>query len=348
MIEENVVRLSFEELKELIKNKLMSAGLPTEHAEAVSDHLAYADAHGIHSHGAVRVEYYAERISKGGSNINPNISYELKSDSIGILDGDNAVGHFIANLGLKKAIALSKKSGVGVVGMKNLGHCGALSYYLRKSAEEGYITIAMAQSDPMVVMYGGVEPYFGTNPIGFCAPRKNGSPIIFDMATTVIAWGKVLDARSKGTSIPNNSAIDKDGNVTTNPNEAVSLLPIADYKGSGLMMMVDILAGVLLGQPFGKHVSSMYSDLSKGRELGLLYIVLNPEFFVGSEVFKNSIDQMVEEIHSMEVVEGHDKISYPGENSENIYKLYSKEGIPIVQDIYNYLISSDIHFNKYD
>ena len=342
------VRLSYKELKGLIKNKFMAAGLPENHAEAVADHLAYADSRGVHSHGAVRVEYYSERISKGGSNTKPNFKYEKRSESVGILDGDNAVGHLVALMGMEEGFKLAEKTGVGVVGMKRLGHCGTLSYFLRKAAEKGYIMISMAQSDPMVVLYGGAEPYFGTNPIGFCAPRKSGSPIIFDMATTVGAWGKILDSRAKGKSIPDSWAVDSNGNPTTDPNKVAGLVPVAGAKGSGLMMMVDILAGVLLGQPSGKHVSSMYADLSQGRELGQIHILLNPEFFAGSEYFENAIDSMVKEIHEMKPAEGFGKICYPGERSDGVYEDYMKNGIPIVKEIYDYLVSGDVHFNRYD
>lgn len=348
MSAEATVRLSFDELKQLMKNKFLKAGLPESHAEAVADHLAYADSRGVHSHGAVRAEYYAERIAKGGSNTHPDFKYDHKSDSITILDGDNAVGHLVAQLGMEEAIRLAEKAGVGVVGMKRMGHCGTLSYFLRQAAARGFIMLSMAQSDPMVVLYGGTEPYFGTNPIGFCAPRKNGSPIVVDLATTVGAWGKILDARSKGRAIPDTWAVDADGKPTSDPNAVAGLVPIAGPKGSGLMMMVDILAGVLMGQPSGKHVSSMYADLKSGRELGQIHIVLNPDFFIGREAFMAAIDVMVNEIHVMKPAEGFDRLYYPGEDSDAVLEKYRREGIPVVKEIHDYLIGDAVHCDRYD
>lgn len=348
MSEEKMKLVTFEELKSLMKNKFMKSGLPEVHAEAVADHLAYADSRGVHSHGAVRVEYYSERINKGGSNPNPNITFDQKSASIGILDGDNAVGHYIAQLGTEKAIELAKATGVGIVGMKRLGHCGTLSYFVRQATEQGLIMISMCQSDPMVVLYGGAEPYFGTNPIAFGAPRKDGAPIIFDMATTVGAWGKILDSRAKGKAIPADWAVDSNGAPTTDPNAVAGLVPIAGAKGSGLMMMVDILCGALLGQPSGGSVSSMYADLSAGRELGQIHIVLNPEFFAGLESFYGTIEKMVGEIHGMKPAEGFSKVQYPGERSDATFEKYQAAGIPIVEEIYDYLVSDDIHFDRYD
>lgn len=345
---EETIRISYDELKSLIKAKMMKAGLPDDQAEAMADHLAYADSRGVHSHGAVRVEYYAERAAKGGSNPKPNITFKKTGPSSGILDGDNAVGHFVALRGLEETINLAKESGIAVVGMKRLGHCGTLSYFIRKATEQGYIALSMCQSDPMVVLYGGTEPYFGTNPIGFGAPRKKGSPIIFDMATTVGAWGKILDARAKGKEIPDSWAVDSNGNKTKDPNAVAGLVPIAGAKGSGLMMMVDILCGSLLGQPFGKHVTSMYDDLSSGRELGQLQIIIDPDKFIGREAFMDNLDKMVDELHQMRPATGFDAVMYPGERSEEVYAEYKKDGIIIVKDIYDYLKSDDIHFNRYD
>ncbi|MBP2097549.1 ureidoglycolate dehydrogenase [Enterococcus rivorum] len=337
-----------EELHDLIQNKLEKAGLKKEHATEVATHLVFADACGIHSHGAVRVEYYAEQISKGGVTLDPKIEFEKTGPSSGIVHGDNGVGQYVALKGLEHAIEMAKESGVAVVGISKMAHSGALSYYVKKAAQEELIGIAMCQSDPMVVPFGGKENYFGTNPIAFSAPRKNHEPVVFDMATTVQAWGKILDARSKNKEIPNTWAVDKDGNPTTDPYAVNGLLPIAGPKGYGLMMMVDILAGMLLGLPFGKHVSSMYDDLTEKRNLGQLYILIDPKRFTNLEVFKETIDSMVTELHSIPPANGFDQVYYPGEINQISYEKALASGINVVKNIYDYLISDDIHFDYYE
>jgi ureidoglycolate dehydrogenase (NAD+) len=348
MSEQEIVKVPKDELKELIKIKMMRAGLPEEHSIVVADHLAYADAMGVHSHGAVRVEYYAERIAKGGSNASPNLSFRKVGPSAGIYEGDNAVGMVVALNAMNEAIKLAKETGIGIVGIRQSGHCGTLSYYLKEAVKHDMVALSLCQSDPMAVPYGGSSPYFGTNPIGFAAPRSNGSPIVIDMATTVQAWGKVLDARAKNVSIPDTWAVDENGKPTTDPFAVKSLLPIAGPKGYCLMMMVDILAGSLLGLPFGKHVSSMYSDLSEGRNLGQMHIVINPSYFTDLETFKDNLTTMVNELHDMPPSPDSDGVKYPGELSNGVEEDYSKNGVPIVKEIYDYLISDNIHFNRYD
>ena len=342
------MRLSKEKLKELIANKLHKAGLSTEHADGVADVLVHADARGVHSHGAMRVEYYAERIAKGGLNNKPNFHFEKTGPSTAIFDGDNGVGHVAAKLAMDEAIKMAKENGVAIVGVKRIGHSGALSYFVQQAANENLIGSSVCQSDPMVVPFGGAEPYYGTNPIAFAAPGKDGKHITFDMATTVQAWGKVLHARSKNEPIPDTWAVDSNGEPTTDPFKVNALLPIAGPKGYGLMMMVDVLSGILLGLPFGNKVSSMYHDLTEYRNLGQLHIVINPEYFVGLESFQEGISTTMKDLNNIKPASGFKQVSYPGQRSAEREKAYEENGIEIVDHIYEYLISDVIHNNVYD
>ena len=345
---EKLILLQAEELHALMKNKLMSAGVPDEIAEETANHLTYADLRGVHSHGAVRVEYYSERAAKGGVNLKPNLRFEKTGESTGILHGDNAQGHYVANEAIPYAVEMAKKTGVSVVGIAKCSHTGTLSYYVNKIAEENLFAVAMCQSDPMAVPTGGAEVFYGTNPLAFAAPRNDGPPVCFDMATTVQAWGKVLDARSKGRSIPDDWAVDYYGVPTTDPHNVSALVPIAGAKGYGLMMLVDMLSGVLLGVPYGKHVSSMYADLSKGRDLGQTFIVIDPERFVGLEKFKATVDATVNDLHNVRPAKGYDQVFYPGERGLIRYQNHLKNGVEIPEEIVNYLKSDDIHFDNYD
>lgn len=293
------MKISRETLHQLIENKLCQAGLKREHAATVAEVLVYADARGIHSHGAVRVEYYAERISKGGTNREPEFRLEETGPCSAILHADNAAGQVAAKMGMEHAIKTAQQNGVAVVGISRMGHSGAISYFVQQAARAGFIGISMCQSDPMVVPFGGAEIYYGTNPLAFAAPGEGDEILTFDMATTVQAWGKVLDARSRNMSIPDTWAVDKNGVPTTDPFAVHALLPAAGPKGYGLMMMIDVLSGVLLGLPFGRQVSSMYDDLHAGRNLGQLHIVINPNFFSSSELFRQHLSQTMRELNAI-------------------------------------------------
>ncbi len=342
------MKVAVKELKTLIFNKLVKAGLKEKHAEVVADVLVHADARGYHSHGAMRVEYYAERIAKGGINTNPSIQFEKTGPATATFDGDNGVGHYMAKEAMLEAIKSAKESGISVVGVRNISHSGSLSYFVEQAADEGMIGISMCQSDPMVVPFGGKEPYYGTNPIAFAAPSTSDEKIIFDMATTVQAWGKVLHARSKNETIPDTWAVDEHGEPTTDPFKVKALLPIAGPKGYGLMMMVDILSGILLGLPYGNKVTSMYEDLTEYRKLGQIHLVINPAFFTSAQTFKENITNTMNELNQIQPRAGFDRVFYPGQRSEQRAEKALESGIEIVDDIYEYLVSETIHNNKYD
>lgn len=342
------MKLSKEKLHDLIKTKLNRAGLMESHASGVADVLVHADLRGVHSHGAMRVEYYAERIAKGGINANPEFQFEKTGPASGLFDGDNGAGHVAAKEAMDEAIVLARENGVGVVGVKRISHSGALSYFVQQAANEDLIALSVCQSDPMAVPFGGAEPYYGTNPIAFAAPGNEGKQITFDMATTVQAWGKILHARSKNESIPEDWAVNENGEATTNPFEVQALLPIAGPKGYGLMMMVDILSGVLLGVPFGNKVSSMYHDLSAGRNLGQLHIVINPAYFTNLNDFKKNITNTMTDLNQIKPASGFDHVSYPGQRSAEREEKYKKDGIEIVDEVYAYLVSDKIHNNAYN
>lgn len=338
-----------EELKALMKNKFMAAGLHEDHAEQMAEVLTWSSERGLHSHGEVRVEYYTERISKGGTTIDPKSTWTQTGPCTGILDGDNGCGYPFAIEGMKKAIELAKENGIGFVGVSNVGHTGAIGYYTEMAAKEGMIGLSCTQSDPMVIPYGGAEPFYGTNPIALAAPTADGRIVSFDMATTVQAWGKILDAKSAGRSIPEGWAVDEEGLPVTDPHQVNALVAIAGPKGYGLMMMVDILSGVLLGVPAGKNVSSMYHDLSEGRRLGHLNVAINPDFFCGGDAFREKMTQVIDELNAVKPGVGFDKVYWPGERAQmRINATNEAGGIEVVDDIYDYLVSDDLYRKSWD
>ena len=339
------MRVKPEKLKQLMMNKFIGAGMKEDHAAIMADILVWSDYKGIHSHGAVRVEYYTERIAKGGMNVDPKFEFQRTGPCTAVFEGDNGCGYVAASLAMEHAIEMAKEYGVGIVGIRNISHSGSIGYYSEMAAAEGLVSINMCQSDPMVVPYGGTEPFYGTNPIAFGAPTADERMVIFDMATTVQAWGKILVARSRKEPIPDTWAVDENGNPTTDSTRVNALVPM----GYGLMMMVDVLSGIMLGVPFGRHVSSMYEDLSKGRCLGHIHIVIDPARFVPVEQFKKDMSQVLDELAQIRPASGFAKVYYPGERGMLRRQKYEEDGgIEIVDDIYRYLTSDDLHYNHYD
>lgn len=342
------MRVSEAELRDLVAKKLQQAGLSQEHAEASADVLVYADACGIHSHGAMRTEYYAERIVKGGMNTNPDFRFERTGPASGIFHADNGSGLVAAPAAMREAISLASNAGVAVVGVRKMSHSGPLSYVTEQAAAAGMIGISMCQSDPMVVPFGGADVYYGTNPIAFAAPGVDDDLLSFDMATTVQAWGVILDARSRGSDIEEGWAVDDNGNPTTDANDVAALLPVGGPKGYGLAMMVDVLSGVLLGLPFGKHVTSMYRDMRRGRDLGQLHIVIDPRVFTDAAEFRKNISNTRRELNAITPAPGFDRVLVPGQDKARIIAEYQADGIDLAEPVYDYLVSDEINRDTYE
>lgn len=328
-----------EDLKTLVVNKLMDAQVSEEHAEVVADVLVHADLRGVSSHGVLRTEHYVKRMSEGGMNADPQFNVERKGSAGALFDGDNGMGHVITKEAMDEAIKLSKENGIGIVGVVNSSHCGALSYYAEQAAEENTISMIMTHTDSAVVPFGGAEPYFGTNPIAYGFPAHKHKPIILDMATSNVALGKVLHARETGKEIPDNWGVDEKGAPVTDPNLVKHLLPTSGPKGYGLGLVVDVMTGVLTGSAFGPNISTMYGDYNNYRHLSHVIVTVDPGLFIDKEEFLSNIDKMIDELHAVKPAEGFSSVMVPGEPEQIKEETRKEEGIPVPQSIYDYLNS---------
>ena len=177
-----------------------------------------------------------------------------------------------ADIAIKKAINIAKKSGIGVVGVKNSGHYGLSGYYIEQAVKENLIAICFTNAPPAIAPHGARKSMFGTNPIAFGTPSGLKAPFIFDSSMSKINRGKIRVAQKHSKKIPYGVAIDRFGKPTNDPKKALDgvQLPIADFRGSGLAWMVDILSGVLTGSNHGGRVKDPFDDFSGAQNIGHL------------------------------------------------------------------------------
>lgn len=331
------VTVRVEEARKLTIQKLVDAGLDLTQAEKITEVLLHADLRGVSSHGILRVEHYINRLKKGGVNKKPDMKVTHTGVVTAIVDGDNGFGHIIADRAMEVAISLAKEKGIGMVTAINSSHCGALSYFVQKAANEMLIGVAMSQTDSIVVPFGGKKPFLGTNPIAFGIPAAKHKPVILDMATSTVALGKIFQHREEGKDIPLGWGVDENGNQVTDPNKVVALTPFGGPKGYGFSLMVDIFSGILAGTTFGPHVRRMYENLDQYRQLGHYFCAINPAYFTDANQFLSQMDQMIDEIHALEPAEGFDQVYVPGDIEYLNEQKNLKEGIKIAESVYRYL-----------
>lgn len=327
------------ELRTLVSNKLIEAELNRSDAETVADVLVHADLRGVRSHGVIRTEHYVKRLGAGSLNKNPKFTFKQLRPGAGVLDADDGMGHSACIEAMDHACILAKESGIAMVGVKNGSHCGALSYFLLRALDKGLIGMAVTHTDKCVAPYGGSKPFFGTNPIAFGFPTRKHDPVILDMATSLTAFGKVLHAKEQNSSIPDDWAIDGEGNPTTDPHKVEALTPFGGYKGYGIALVIDVLTGVLLGGQYGPHITAMYGDYDKPRKLVSTMIAIDPTTFRSLDAFKDQMDAMVDDLHNQKPGPGYDGVIVPGEREWNFEREHRANGVPVLPSLYEYLKS---------
>jgi ureidoglycolate dehydrogenase (NAD+) len=326
-----------EELRDLVAEIFQKRGVPEADSLIVANSLVHANLRGVDSHGVMRVGHYIHRLEASSINPKPHEHLERTGVITAFIDGDDGLGHVSVLHAMDTAIEIAKDSGVGLVGVKNSSHCGALSFFVFQAIEAGMIGMAMTQTDTAVVPYGGRKPFCGTNPLCFGIPSNKGTPIVLDMATSTVAGGYVMKARAENRKIPDSWALDMDGKPTTDPHRAVYFTPAGGPKGYGLGVIVDVLTGILMGGFFGPHVPIMYGDYERRR--GLCHLVGSIDYrrFPGKVSFLDQVTRMVEELHQVPPGEGFDQVLAPGEPEYLKEMDRIKNGIPIEDYIFDEL-----------
>ncbi len=224
----------------------------SSHALICADALINAELVGAPTHGLSRLKMYCDRINKKVINPKPKIKIKKISQSIAHIDANNSIGFVAGDIGIKQAIKNAKKTGIGLVGIKNSGHYGLSGYYAEKAVKKNLIAFCFTNAPPAIAPHGARKSLFGTNPICFGTPTSSNVPFILDTSVSVINRGKIRVAAKTGKKIPEGVALDKFGKPTTDAKKALAgvQLPIAGFRGSGLAWMVDILSGVITG---GNH-----------------------------------------------------------------------------------------------
>lgn len=291
--------------------------LPMEqpHAERMSDNLITANLWGIDSHGVGRYPVYMGRLRKNLVNRNPKIGIESKFPAMMRVDGDNGLGAVVMLAAMEAAMKAADTYGIALAGIRNSNHFGAAAYYCNIAAERGYVSMICTVAPPSMPPYGGMEAYFGTNPLAVGLPNKKRPHIILDMATTVAARGKIREAARKGEPIPEGWAIDKDGNTTTDAQAALDglVLPMCGHKGSGLALVVEHLAGVSTGSAFGLEVVMQYGDDPTPANVGHSLIVYKPEALMPIEEYRQRTSRFCDELHAIKPARGFTRVMIPGE-----------------------------------
>ena len=317
------------ELKKEIIEIFKKFGLSENHASISTDALINAELVGAYGHGLSRLKMYCDRIKKGLINPRPKIKIKKISQSISLVDANDSIGFVAADIAIKQAIKNAKKTGIGMVAVKNSGHYGLSGYYAEQAIKKNLITMIYTNAPPAVAPHGSLKSLFGTNPICFGTPTGSKVPFILDTSISMINRGKIRFADKNNQKIPSGVALDKFGKPTTNAKKALQgvQLPIANFKGSGLAWMVDILSGVLTGGNHAGRVKDPFDDFTGPQNIGHLFITFKTNLFVNN--YNKRIKDNINKIKRLPKIKGVKEIVYPGQNKYKRFIMNSKKEIKI-------------------
>jgi L-2-hydroxycarboxylate dehydrogenase (NAD+) len=321
------------EIEKLVYKIFLKHGMSSNHSKISAKAITNAELIGAPAHGLARLKMYCDRINKKLINPRPKIKIKKISSSVSHVDANNSIGFVAGEVGIKQAIKNAKKTGIGLVGIKNSGHYGLSGYYAEQAVKKNLIAFCFTNAPPAIAPYGARKSLFGTNPVCFGTPTSNKIPFIFDSSVSIINRGKIRVAARNKKKIPEGVALDKYGKPTTDALKALAgvQLPIAGFRGSGFAWMVDILSGVLTGGNHGGKVKDPFDDFSGPQNIGHLFFVLKPNLFIGN--YSQRIKENIKRIKRLPKIKGVKEILYPGENKFRRYKKNLKRNIIIPKNI---------------
>jgi len=289
----NTVSLSLDEIYQLANKTLLANGCDEENANILSETIMKAERDGSLSHGLFRLPAYVAGLKS--KKINGKAKPEVKKISQSIIKvlGNHALAPMVLKVGIPELVKAAKETGVAILSITNSHHMAAMWPETEAIAEEGLVAFACTSYKPMVAPAGAKKALFGTNPISFAWPRPGKTPVVYDMATASMAMGEVQVAAREGHKVPIGTGLDKDGKETTDPNEIAKggvILPFGGYKGSGIAMMVELLAGSLLGEAFSYETAEKDTNDGGPPSGGEFILAMSPDKISGSDWKKHSED----------------------------------------------------------
>jgi LDH2 family malate/lactate/ureidoglycolate dehydrogenase len=323
-------------LAAFITRALQAAGLPAGDADGVAGLMVEADLRGSDTHGVIRLPLYLRRLEAGGVNPRPNIRIVREKMSTALVDGDNGIGHLVMRFAAQTAIEKAKQSGVAWVGARMSNHAGPAALYATMPLAHDMIGLYLAVgSNNHLPPWGSTENLLGTNPIAIAIPAGEEPPIVLDMAPTVAAFGKVRLKAQRGEEMPVGWMIGRDGKPLTDPKRADEglLLPIGDYKGSGLSLIIGLLAGTLNGAAFGRDVIDFVKEPGKATNTGHAIVAIAVDGFMPVADFKRHVDVAIRTMRGAERLPGVERIWLPGEQSHLKREDRARNGIPMPKSL---------------
>ncbi|GAC1341928.1 MAG: Ldh family oxidoreductase [Acetobacteraceae bacterium] len=317
---------------------LTAWGMPSAFAERTAEVMAWADLHGIDSHGISMIPAYYERQRSGRLKMSAQPRVLQQTPVSALIDADGGLGHEPSRQAMEIAIEKAGAIGIGVVAVRNSAHFGACGFYAKMAADAGMIGMAATSASAIqVAPTGGAQARLGTDPWSFAAPGRDGEPFLLDMATTTVAAGRIRNKANEGLPTPPGWLLTKEGLPSTDPLEAVQkggfLTSLggspegSSYKGYGLSMMVNILGSCLSGATL--ITDPLHTKKPQGFDIGHFFLAMRPTLFRAQGEFEADVASLCDALRATRPVDPAQPVMVAGDKERQNAARRLRTGIPV-------------------
>lgn len=317
-----------DDLRQFSREIFKGHGMSDAHAEILAAALVWADLRGVGTHGVSRIPRYAAWMASGVMNARPDIKAVTETPASVLIDADRAPGPVAMTAAMTAAMEKARANGIGMALVRATTHTASLGYYTEAAALQGFAAIATAASIPNMAYHGAKAAGVSTSPISIAVPGGAAGPLILDMATGIISMGRLAQARRNGESLPPDSALDAQGDPTTDPEMAETPLPMAGPKGSGLALMIECITSLIVANPI---LADTAGKPAKGRRhrQNALVLAIDISRFADPAVFRQEAGRLVTALKALPPEKAGGEIMMPGERGARTFLKRSQEGIPL-------------------
>ena len=312
---------------------LMKVGVSRNDAALFTDSMIEANLRGVDTHGITRILcVYVERIQKGVMSAKSNLDVVREKASTVLIDCHNSIGQVGAARAMQMTIEKAAQTGVAFSAVRHSNHYGMAAYWAMMALPHGMIGFSSTNAPAAMAPTGGRTAMFGTNPFTVAIPAGRELPVVLDLATTVVARGRINLYAKQDKPLESGWALDERGIPTTDPHVALKglLAPIGGYKGYGIALAIDFLCGILTGSNYGAHFPGFLADnMVEPTDVGSVFAAVNVESFMDLPEFTAAIDKAIREIRDSAKAEGAKRIYIPGEIEFETKAERLAQGIPI-------------------
>jgi LDH2 family malate/lactate/ureidoglycolate dehydrogenase len=322
-----------ERLRGWTEEILQKVGVSRDDAALFTDSMIDANLRGVDTHGITRILCtYVERLQKGVMSAKSNVVVVRETSSTALIDCRNSIGQVGAARAMQMAIEKAAKTGVAFCVLSHSNHYGMAAYWAMRALPRGMIGFSSTNAPAAMAPTGGRTAMFGTNPIAVAIPAGKELPVVLDMATTVVARGRINLHAKQNKPLEPGWAFDERGVPTTDPHVALKglLAPIGGYKGYGIALAIDFICGILAGSNYGAHFPGFIADnMTEPTDVGSVFGAIDVESFMDLPEFTATIDTAIREIKASPRAEGAERIYIPGEIEFEMKAERLAKGIPI-------------------